>query len=589
MTWTIEIRNIAGIYNGSAEIQSGINAVAGSNWQGKSSFIQAIETAIGVKQPLTEGEDQGEVQISMPEQTVNVKLVRSEDSISVRGNTLLDKQYERICAELFACLGEDNEVRAAVRRNEPLGEALLKPLDFQDIEHQIDQLKRERDKLDDEISQAQEAKKRLPSVNRQLNEIKSEVHRLEEKKKSISASADTKNPIQEQLSQAQAKKTKFKSQIDRLSQSVEQITSSIEEKQSELDEITLDGSAEALQSELQKLRKEKQNIQQSIDILQNIHSANQMALEEGHLDLITEVDRQLTDDTVICWSCGSEASRSDLQERVRQLGEQISSKQSNLREYQQQIDEIEEKHNEFKRIKRRKKNLKEDINRLKEQKADRQQRLDQTQQQLEEVTAEIEELQTQVNANLNEITDLRSELKYRRTELEDIQSKHNQLQERANREEQLTSQRESIQGEIVKLRDRKDRTKRRIRESFNEAIKDISTQLNTGFDSAYLTGNFELVIARDGRETQLEALSEGEIELIGIIAAIAGHKAYDVDEVVPFMLLDGIGDLAVDNLDDLIAYLRDRVNYLIFTRYPEQSMDEPHIIDPIQWDVTSRG
>lgn len=589
MTWTIDIRNIAGIYNGSAEIQSGINAVAGSNWQGKSSFIQAIETAIGVKRPLTEGENQGKVQISMPDQTVNVELVRSEDSISVRGNTLLDKQYERICAELFACLGEDNDVRATVRRNEPLDEVLLKPLDFQDIEHQINQLKRERDRLDDEISQAQEAKKRLPSLNRQLNEIKSEIAKLEEKKTSIPASADTESAIQEQLSQAQAKKSKLESQIERLSQSVEQISSSIEEKQSELDKIAFDGSAEALQSELQNLRKEKQNIEQSIDILQNIHSANQMALEEDHLDLITEVDRQLTDDTVICWSCGSEVSRSDVQKRVRQLGEKISSKQSNLQEYQQQIDEIEEKYNEFKQARRRKKSIKEDINRLKEQKADRQQRLDQTQQQLEEVITEIEELQAQVDANINEITDLRSELKYRRTELEDIQSKHNQLQERANQEEQLTSQRESIQEEIVKLRDQKDRTKRRIRESFNKAIKDISTQLNTGFDSAYLTGNFELVIARDGRETQLEALSEGEIELIGIIAAIAGHEAYDVDEVIPFMLLDGIGDLAVDNLGDLIAYLRDRVNYLIFTRYPEQSMDEPHIIDPIQWDVTSRA
>lgn len=43
MSWDISISNVAGIRSGDATIEPSVNAIRGTNWQGKSSFITAID------------------------------------------------------------------------------------------------------------------------------------------------------------------------------------------------------------------------------------------------------------------------------------------------------------------------------------------------------------------------------------------------------------------------------------------------------------------------------------------------------------------------------------------------------------------
>jgi hypothetical protein len=60
-----------------------------------------------------------------------------------------------------------------------------------------------------------------------------------------------------------------------------------------------------------------------------------------------------------------------------------------------------------------------------------------------------------------------------------------------------------------------------------------------------------------------------------------------VADDVPIMLLDGLGGLADENLRTLVEYLEDRVEYLVFTTYPETTTFEGHTIDPDEWTVVS--
>jgi len=173
MTWNIEIENIAGILDGRTTIEPGLNAVRGSNWQGKSSFIEAIKTALGTSTELTENKDSGRVKLQTPDRDITVTLVRENGTVRRSGTPYLDNEYDVIRTELFACLDERNEVRSAVRQGENLEDVLMRPLDFQNIDEQITDLKREREQIRSELSQAREAKNAFPvSRNRSPNSRK---------------------------------------------------------------------------------------------------------------------------------------------------------------------------------------------------------------------------------------------------------------------------------------------------------------------------------------------------------------------------------------------------------------------------------
>jgi DNA repair exonuclease SbcCD ATPase subunit len=99
--------------------------------------------------------------------------------------------------------------------------------------------------------------------------------------------------------------------------------------------------------------------------------------------------------------------------------------------------------------------------------------------------------------------------------------------------------------------------------------------------------SFDLVIARDGRETAVGNLSEGERELVGFIVAMAGYRTYEVAERVPAILVDGVGQLSADNLKLLTDYLEDATDVLITTAYPEAGDFGNRRIDPESWDVVT--
>jgi hypothetical protein len=78
------------------------------------------------------------------------------------------------------------------------------------------------------------------------------------------------------------------------------------------------------------------------------------------------------------------------------------------------------------------------------------------------------------------------------------------------------------------------------------------------------------------------------VDLLSIVTALAGYKAFDVGDRVPIILLDDVGGLAEENLRPLIHYLAERSTYLLTTAYPEQQLSEDHLIDPTDWSVISR-
>lgn len=590
MTWNIDIERIAGILEGSATVEPGLNAVRGSNWQGKSSFIESIKTALGTSTDLTEGADDGHVHLETPDGTFDVTLTRENGTVRRSGTPYLTDEYDVIRAELFACLDERNEVRQAVRRGENLEDVLMRPLDFQNIDQQIAELQRQREQIDAELSQAKEANKRLPSVQEKVTQLEGEIESLRAKRDEIESNSapddDSPESTQRQLSQARTEQNQAENQIERLEQSIERTEQRLEERRQELEALEIPDATD-VEDELVDAREKLTQVKRDSEVLQSVYSANEMILKQNRLDLITDVERELTGDNVVCWTCGNDTTRDDLESRLDDLGEKITQLRIQKETHRDRVEELEARREEMTQAKRRKQDLESEIAEMEEKLADRRQSLAETRDRLADAEERVEELSESVDETVEELSDVESEIKYREAELQDATNELEQLESRASRVDKLQTQYDTVRDEITDLRNRKDRITREAREAFDEAMQDILSRFDTGFEMARLTSDFEIVVAREGREASLNALSEGELELIGFVAALAGRQSFEVAETVPLLLVDGVGGLADDNLHTLIDYLHDQTEYLVFTAYPEYTAFEGQEIDPSEWRIAN--
>jgi chromosome segregation ATPase len=588
--WDIEISNVAGIRSGSATIEPAVNAIRGTNWQGKSSFITAIETALGTERVLTEGEDEGRVELSTGEETVAVELQRDDGTVERRGDPLLTDDQTRVAASLFAFLDDDNEVRRAVRNHENLEAVLTRPLDFENIDERIANLTRERDQVERELEQATDAAAELPGAQETVRDLAEELADLETRRADLVADrdpADERDAEREALSDARAERDEVKAQIERLERSVERTREKLADRRAELDDLDVPAVDDDLEAEIADTRDRYKELERNAQLLQSIYAPTKRILDENRLDLITDVQRDIAEDSLACWTCGAETTREEVAESLDAISEQISTLNADVTAAKDRVDELRDRERDHERAARRESELETEIAELETTLEERETSLDRARERFAELDERVDDLADRVQTTDDELTEVESQLKYTENRLEDARAELASLESRADRRDQLDAEIEDLSAEIESLRNRKDALKRRTREAFDEAIQAVLSRFDVGFEMVRLTQNFELVVAREGRESSLSALSEGELELLGIVACLAGYESFDVADDVPIMLLDGLGGLADENLQTLIEYLSDRVEYFVFTTYPENTAIESNTIDPSDWSVVS--
>lgn len=589
MTWKLTIENIGGIRSGTASIKPGINTIRASNWQGKSSLINAIETAMGTTTPLTEGTDYGTVELTTEADTIVTELIRQDGEVIKQGDSYLSNERDRICADLFAFLDEDNEVRQAVRTGENLEAILTRPIDFERIDERIKELRQEREQVESELERAEAASQNLPDAQEQVRRLESEIEELRsERENYTTADGDSESASkQEEFSDARAQRNRLKDQKERLETAISNTQERLENLREERDQLKVpDGLS--LESDITETREALTEVEVDIDLLESVYTANKRILDAERVDLLTEVEHGIDKDTINCWICGRSTDRETLNTQLEALANRLSNLRETAEEYRSNLEEIESKQQTIRQTKRQKQDLEAEIDSLKETIADRKGSLATAKDQLEQINNHIEELEATVEASNEQLTDIESEIKYKQADLDDAREKLESLEREADQREQLKSERRSLTEDIEDLRTRKEQIKEETRATFDNAIQTLISRLAPGFESARLTSNFDLIVAREGREASLDALSEGEVELLGIVTALAGYEAFDVADHVPVILLDGVGDFAGENLGQVVRYLADRATYIVTTAYPEQDISEDHIIDPTEWTVVSK-
>ena len=588
MTWHLSIENIAGIRRGEATIEPGVNAVRASNWQGKSSFIAGIETAFGTETRLTEGQDHGHVELDMNGTTYAVDLNRTNGTIRQSGNPYLSDDVDRVCADLFAFLDETNDVRQAVRVGDNLEDLLTRPLDFENIDEQIATLQAERQQVEAELDRAEKAADRLPRVQEKVKKLESKLEDLRVERNEIDHEPTNESDAREELSNLRARLEKAKTDVNRYESTADRVEETLEEKERELEALDTP-THEDLEDSLEDLQSDLRDIERDKELLQSIYEVNQRVLEENRLALVTDVSHDMLSDSLACWVCGSETSRDEVEAQLDGISERIDSLRSEESDLRAEVDNFQEKQQAVRDAERKERDLRDRIGELESQLDDARNNLETARERREELEAQIDELADTVSTTEDRATDLQSEIKYTEAELEDARDELEEVEAEASQRDLLQGERDSLSDEIENLRTRKERVKRDTREAFDTALADILTRFDVGFETARLTDTFDLVVARGGREASLDALSEGERELLGFIAALAGHEAFDVADRLPIMLLDGHTGLDDTNIHHLVDYLSDRVDVLVLSAFPEYDAFDGHELSPTNWQTISYG
>jgi DNA repair exonuclease SbcCD ATPase subunit len=586
--WDIEIENIAGIRAGEATIQPGVNTVQAENWQGKSSFIAAIETAMGTARPLTEGTTAGSVSLETDDEAIAVELVRTDDGVRVDGRPFLEEEYDRVCAALYAFLDGTNDVRGAVRRGENLEAVLTRPLDFENLDERIAALQRERDQVTSELERAREAADDLQAAQETVSELEADLERLRERRAGLDHSADAGGDegAREELSDARAERDRSDARIERLEASLGRAEERLAERRETLDALdAVDG--ESVSDELAAEREALAGVEQDIELLQSAYAGAKRLLEEDRFDLLAGVEHGVMGDTVTCLLCGNDVDRDAFADHLDGIGDRVAALREDAEAHREQIESLEVSQAAIEERRRRRTDLEDEIASLEETVGERRESMTGARERRADLESRLADLAETVESLDSELTDVESDIKYLEAEVAEARGERESLADLAANRDRLERERESLADDIESLRTRKDRMKRRAREAFDEAVADLLDRFDTGFETARLTSSFDLVVARDGREASLDALSEGELELIGLVAALAGHQSFEVGETAPLMLLDDLGGLSDDSLHTVVGMFREHVDRLVLTAYPEHSAFEGHQIDPSEWSVVS--
>lgn len=614
--WNIEIEHIGGIHSGEATLNAGPNIVQASNFQGKSSLLSAIQTVMGTTgqfggdHPLMEGEDEGHVTLETEDETYNVTLSRS---VEVKGNTVsrsgspyLTEEQDQVAARLFAFLGEDNPVRAAVREKdqERLTELLKKPLETENIDLRIDSLRSDIVDIEEDLDTTERALEQLPAAQEEVTQLESELEELKERRDELEEKVDEdteQRDLRNELTSKQSDLERKQRQLERLENQIERRESQLEEKEAELEDLEVPEELD-LDTNIDEKQERVDELDLKIDLLDDLYRSNKAVLDESEISLITDVERSISGDAFSCWVCGEDTTEDDVEDRLQAIKQKQQSLQDEKASLDEEISEIKQQKEKIRSNRQQQNQLENDVKQLKVDIQEDENEIESVKKDIGELEEEVEELEEEYEEAEQEEEEYSSELKSAQQKIGTTENKLERAKDKLERLEGEASDRDEIEEELEAKRDDLEELKHRREKKYDElvdqfdtAMTDIIDQFAPGFDGAFLNKKknhddsveFEINLAREGRTTDLDNLSEGERELVGIVTALAGYRTFNVNERVPCILLDGIGQLAAEHIRHMINYLEDTAEILVTTAYPEAGSFDGQTISPDNWEVIS--
>jgi len=626
----LSVRNIGGIDGTSVTFSPGVTVLAGENATNRTSLLQAIMAAMGSDDVSMKGDaDEAAVELRIDGQRYRREFTRTNAGMAASGDPYLG---DPTLADLFAFLLESNEARRAVAASDDLRDIIMRPVDTDEIQAEIDDLLRRREEIDRELEELDDLKDRLPALESDRARLEDEIEEakaeladheaeLEAHDADVEETRDGKAELEERLADLRSKRSDLEDVRYELETERESLESTRARKRDldgefeSLPEAPV-GEIDELESRIDRLREQKRALESEINEIQSVIGFNQDMLEDADADLLAALeapddgpvtDGLLPDDAVTCWTCGSEVPREQIETTVGHLRElsqdklgEINDIEDRLGDLTDEVRELEETQRRREQLERQRSELEGEIERGEstiERLTDRRERL---QEEIEALEAEIEDLEDDSYQEVLEIHKAANQREYElgrlEGDLEDVEAEITRIEDRLDEESDLQARRGEIDDEIADLRTRIDRIERQAVEGFNEHMDSVLEILGyENLERIWLErierevrqgrrkvtkSVFELHIVRqtDGGATYedtIDHLSESEREVTGLVFALAGYLAHEVYETVPFMLMDSLEAIDSDRIAALIEYVEGFSDYLVVALLPEDAAALP--------------
>ncbi len=631
----IQVENVGGIDQATVEFAPGVTVLEGRNATNRTSLLQALMAAFGSDDVSIKADaDEARVELEFGGETYTRRLVRRSGVVVTEGTPYLDDPE---LADLFAFLLESNEARRAVARGDDLRDLIMRPVDTDAIETEIQRQIEKRDELETQLEEIEDLKAQLPELETERRTLREEIEatktELEETESKLEAADADPEQTQREQTELEDKLDKLqatRSELDTVRYDLETERESLEQLQQEQRELRAElealpedanGEMEEVEMPLGRLREEKRTVEREITELQNVISFNEEMLEraEGEMfgelgtrkegnDTGTLTDQLLVDDGLTCWTCGSEVTTDRLESTLAELRTLSQERVSKLSDLEAEIEELKQRRQELREAQQAR-------DRVEQRLTDLQTELETTEERIERLRDKRESLKTDIASIESTIDDLEDEssspvldlhreandLEYElgqlETELERVEGNISSIEAQIQREDELQAQRENVQAQIEELRTKIQRLEQDAVQQFNEHMETVLTMLEyENLERIWLerverdgrTGRqgeaetrFELHVVRStasgaAYEDTVEHLSESEREVTGLVFALAGYLAHELYEELPVMLLDSLEAIDAERIAALVEYLETHCEYLLVALLPEDaaSLDE---------------
>jgi uncharacterized coiled-coil DUF342 family protein len=619
---TVHVENLGGIEKLQFEMTSGISLLAGENATNRTSLLRSLAAALGGQESAaslkTDAED-GSVALTIDDTQYTRTYAETATGYTLGGDPYCD-QPELV--DTFVTLFADNPARRAVAQGEDLRELLMRPVDTEEIHQEIQHKQEKKSSLESEVERIQKRERELPALEEDRQRLLGDLKELEAELEEVQTQANELEPTEDESQEvAELRETLeerrddlrgLEDQLDTVARKIEfrqrerdELRSEREEIEAEVGEFTdidhLDAEIDRLSTEITRLESQRRNLRTATEDLQTVVEVNE-TISEGELDVPgLEASENLTaaldpsSQQVECWTCGTKVERDRITERIDTLRGLIHDQREEVTALDQRLEELrgerssyQSKRETYADLQSRRDEIADRIEMHEEQLATLETDRDELQDDIADLEAEIADVEAELNQLETEDEDEPSEfveIHQRLTELERergrLESKLEETRDQIDeieslREERETKERElgTLGDELEQLRGQIDRLETQLVETLNEMLEDLVEKLEyrniarvwverkTSTDHGG-ESTFELHIVREGEdgtvyEDTVDTLSESEREVIGLVVALAGYLVHDVDEQVPFLLVDSIEMIDARRLADLLQYITDR-------------------------------
>ena len=527
----LAVENVGGIDRTDLAFTPGVTILAGRNATNRTSLLQALMAALGSEHVSLKGDaEDGRVELTIGDDTYTRTLDRTADtasgspaSISTGGEPYAE---DAELADLFAFLLETNEARRAVARGEDLRELIMRPVDTDALQAEIDRLEAEKRDLDSEIEQLDQLDDRLPELEAERTDLDD---RIAGKREALQETEADLDDADRDVEETREEKAELDGKLDDLSSArsaAEEARLDIESERKSIAALReekgdLEGDLEAspngdeepsspaadidgIESELAERREQVRDLETTINELQTIIGFNEDMLDGGSassavLDALRDgdertdadgdrasglTDQLLADSGTVCWTCGSEVERERIETTLDRLREVRTEQFEQRRSLRNGIDDLEARKNDIESRRRERERHERELRTIDAEIDDRETRLEALETEREGLEAEVEALEADVETlqgeDYSELLDLHKqanqlefELGRLQREREDVGEEIERIETRLAERETLLAQRGEMQEELTDLRGRIERLEEGAITEFNEHMETV--------------------------------------------------------------------------------------------------------------------